>query len=77
MALSIVLIYSTRFVVVLYRISLYPTTIASFRKYRQEKLKYRTDAEVAQKSWVFKPLVDVFADVESVNATANSTDKVI
>lgn len=40
------------------RVMLYPVSIASFKRYKQQKYKHRTDAEIAGYSWVFKQLLN-------------------
>lgn len=39
-------------------------TIASFKKYKNEKFKHKTDAEQAGISWVFDRLVDPSAELD-------------
>jgi formylglycine-generating enzyme required for sulfatase activity len=49
-----------------FRIHLYPVTIASFKNYKKEKFRHRTDAELARASWVFEKLVDEHAQIDPV-----------
>lgn len=39
-------------------------TIASFKKYKNDKFKHKTDAEQAGISWVFDRLVDPTAELD-------------
>ncbi|CAF0877384.1 unnamed protein product [Brachionus calyciflorus] len=48
-----------------FRILLYPVTNAAFRKFKNEKLRHRTDAENTGSSWVFKPLMHKNAELDS------------
>jgi sulfatase modifying factor 1 len=40
------------------RVMLYPVSLASFKRYKQQKYRHRTDAELAGKSWVFKQVLN-------------------
>ena len=40
-----------------FRIMLYPVTVASFKKFKFEKYKFRTEAETHGSSWVLKNFI--------------------
>lgn len=45
--------------------SLYPVTIASFKKYKNDKFKYRTEAEKTGYSWVLENLLDEYSHINN------------
>ena len=57
-----------------FRINLYPVTVASFKRYKNDKFNHRTDAETAQFSWVFSKQVNKKAHIDEKK---NENDNVI
>lgn len=43
---------------------LYPVTMASFQKFKLNKKKYRTHAEIYESSWVFNQLKNPFGKID-------------
>ncbi len=43
---------------------LYPTTVASFKKFKNQKIRYQTDAESTGSSWVFSKLINPYAKLD-------------
>lgn len=58
-----------------FRIMQYPSTIASFVKFKLKKKNYRTDAEQSECSWVFDKLIDIDAKVYHYKSQHNNESK--